>query len=63
MCVGTVSENIAVAIADHFGHLEELQHALRDARTFPPVQIGAKRFIGKARIAKLAKFFVKPGAV
>ena len=63
MCVPTVSENIAVAIVDHFGHLEELQHALRDTRTFPAVQIGAKRFIGKARIAKLAKFFVKPGAV
>ena len=63
MCVPSASEKIAVAIVDHFGHLEELQHALRDIRTFPPLQIGAERFIGKARIAKLAKSFVKSGAV
>lgn len=63
MCVPSVSERIAVSLVDHFGHVEELQHALRDVRTFPRVRIGDKTFLGKARIAKLAKFFVKSGAV
>jgi ERCC4-type nuclease len=63
MCVPSVSEKIAVAIVDHFGHVEELQAALRDIRKFPRVKISDKSFLGKARIAKLAKVFVKTGAV
>ena len=63
MCVPSVSEGIAVCLVDHFGHVEELQRALRDVRSFPRVQISKKSFLGKARIAKLAKFFVKSGAV
>ena len=63
MCVPSVSEKIAVAIVDHFGHVEELQKALRDTRTFPRVPISDKSFLGKARISKLAKVFVKSEAV
>ena len=63
MCVPSVSEGIAVCLVDHSGHVEELQRALRDVRSFPRVQINKKSFLGKARIAKLAKFFVKSGAV
>ena len=63
MCVPSVSERIAVAIVDQFGHIEELQHALRNISTFPRLQIGNKTFLGKARLAKLAKFFVTSGAV
>ena len=57
-----MSERIVVSLVGHFGHVEELQHALRDIRTFPRVQIGDKTFLGKAGIAKLAKFFVRSGA-
>ena len=63
MCVPSVSERIAVSLLDHFGNIEELQHALRDINTFPRLQIGNKTFLGKARLAKLAEFFVKSGAV
>ncbi len=63
MCVRSVSERIAVPSVDHFGHAEELQHAVRDIRTFPRMQIGDKALLGKARITKLAKFFMKSGAV
>ena len=63
MCVPSVSERIAFAIVDHFGHLEELQKALRDTRTFPRLPISDKSFLGKARISKLAKAFVKSEAV
>ena len=62
MCVPTVSERIATALSKHFGDLERLQEALRDARTFPKVQIGEKRFLGKARISKLARHLLSTGA-
>ena len=63
MCVPSVSERIAVRLVDHFGNLEALQDALRDAQTFPKVQIGDKTFLGKARIAKLAKHLLRSEAV
>ena len=63
MCVPSVSEKIAVALVQHFGDLETLQEALRDVQSFPKVQIGAKTYLGKARIAKLAKHFLRSGAV
>ena len=63
MCVPSVSERIAESLVAHFGDLEELQKALREARTFPRVEIGAKRFLGKARIAKLAKHLLTVAAV
>ena len=63
MCVPTVSERIATALCNHFGNLESLQDALRGARTsFPKVQIGEKRFLGKARISKLARHLLSTGA-
>ena len=63
MCVPSVSERIARALVDHFCDLETLQDALRDTSTFPRVQIGEKTCLGKARIAKLAKHFLRTGAV
>ena len=63
MCVLSVSERIAVRLVEQFGDLEALQDALRDAQTFPKVQIGDKTFLGKARIAKLAKHLLRSEAV
>ena len=62
MCVPTVSERIATALSKHFANLESLQDALRDARTFPKVLVGEKRFLGKARIKKLARHLLSTGA-
>ena len=61
MCVPSVSEGIAVALLERFGNLEALQDALRDARTFPKVKICQKRFLGKARISKLARYLLRTG--
>ena len=62
MCVPSISERIAVALLERFGgNLEALQEALRDAQTFPKVQIGEKRFLGKARISKLAQHLLRTG--
>jgi ERCC4-type nuclease len=58
MCVPSVSEGIATKLVQHFGDLESLQAALRDVRGFPRIQIGNKTFLGKARIAMLAKHLV-----
>ena len=63
MCVPSVSERIAESLVAHFGHMEALQKALRETRTFPRVEIGTKRFLGKARIAKLAKHLLTVAAV
>ena len=63
MCVPSVSERIAFAIVDRFGHVELLQKALRDTSTFPRVTISDKSFLGKAGIRKLAKAFVTSEAV
>ena len=59
MCVPSISEGIAVALLERFGNLEALQDALRDARTFPKVKICQKRFLGKARISKLARHLLR----
>ena len=62
MCVPTVSERIATTLVRHFQDLESLQAALRDVRSFPRLQIGDKTFLGKARIATLAKHLLSTGA-
>ena len=62
MCVPSVSGRIAAALVNHFGDVEALQDALRDVHAFPRVQIGAKTYLGKARIALLAKYFLRSGA-
>ena len=62
MCVPSVSERIAVTLVKHFGDVEALQDALRDTQTFPKVKIGEKTYLGKARIAKLAKHFLRSGS-
>ena len=61
MCIPSVSEGIATRLVQHFGDLESLQAALRDVRSFPRIQIGNKTFLGKARIATLAKHLVSTG--
>ena len=63
MCIPSVSERIAESLVAHFGHMEALQKALRETRTFPRVEIGTKRCLGKARIAKLAKYLLRAEAV
>jgi ERCC4-type nuclease len=63
MCVPTVSERIAEHLVQRFGDLEALQTALRDVRSFPRIQIGAKTFLGKARIKTLAKHLLRADAV
>ena len=61
MCVPSVSERIATCLVQHFGDLESLQASLSDVRSFPRIQIGNKTFLGKARIATLAKHLVSTG--
>ncbi len=56
MCVPSVGEAIARKLIEHFGSLEKLQAVLRGDDGFPVIQIGPKTTIGKARIAKLAKY-------
>jgi ERCC4-type nuclease len=63
MCIPSVSERIAEHLVQRFGDLEALQTALRDVPSFPRIQIGAKTFLGKARIAKLAKHLLRADAV
>ena len=59
MCIPSVSERIAENLVRRFGDLEALQTALRDVRSFPRIKVGAKTFLGKARIAKLAKHLLR----
>ena len=59
MCIPSVSERIAEHLVRRFGDLEALQTALRDVRSFPRIKVGAKTFLGKARIAKLAKHLLR----
>ena len=61
MCIPSVSERIATCLVQHFGNLEALQDALRDASNFPRVRIG-KTCLGKARIAKLERHLLRVGA-
>ena len=63
MCIPSVRERIAEHLVDRFGDMETLQTALRDVRSFPRIQIGAKSFLGKARIAKLAEHLLRADAV
>ena len=51
-----------MCLVHHFGDLEELQAALRDVKTFPRVEIGGGKYVGKARVAKLRTHLVRAGA-
>ena len=62
MCVPSISERIAMCLVHHFGDLESLQAALRDVKTFPRVEIGGGKCVGKARVAKLRTHLVRAGA-
>ena len=59
MCIPSISEKIAEALAERFSDIEDLQESLRDVKAFPRIQIGANAFLGKARIATLRKHLLK----
>ena len=54
-CIPNVSENVAVALLEHFGDIQSLQQALSSAGAFPKVSLGSTS-IGKARIQTLRKY-------
>ena len=55
MCVPSISEAVARKLAEHFDNLTQLQESLRSSK-FPTIQLSEKTALGKARIAKLAKY-------
>ena len=55
MCVPSISEAVARKLAEHFDNLTQLQESLRSSK-FPTIQLSEKTTLGKARIAKLAKY-------
>ena len=57
MCVPSVSENVARAIADHFGSLRSLVEALGDTSSFPEIRLSARTQLAKARVERLAAAF------
>ena len=57
MCVPSISESIARKLAEQFGNLAQLQASLRSSK-FPTVQLSEKTKLGKARVAKLAKYLL-----
>ena len=61
MCIPSVSEKIATLLVQRFRNLETLQEALRQT-TFPRVEIGGAKCLGKARVARLRKHLVSAGA-
>ena len=52
MCIPSVSENVATALAAHFDNLVALQQALKDLKRFPTIELG-KHKLGKARLEHL----------
>ena len=52
MCVPSISEHVAEALAAHFDNLVALQEALRDQKRFPTIELG-KQKLGKARLRHL----------
>ena len=62
MCIPSISEKIAEALAGHFGDIESLQEHLRgDVKAFPCIRISAKASLGKARILTLRKHLLRQG--
>ena len=55
MCVPSISEAVARKLAEHFDNLTQLQESLRGSK-FPTIRPSEKTALGKARIAKLAKY-------
>ena len=60
-CIPSISEAIADTLAERFSDIETLQEALRDVKAFPRIRIGAKAYLGKARIARLRMRLLKQG--
>ena len=58
MCIPSISENTAKALADHFGSLPALLEALSDPRTFPRVRLSERANLGKRRVAVLTEYLI-----
>ena len=57
-CIPTVSETVARKLHERFGTLTQLQKALLDKKTFPRIELGNNRGLGKVRIEKLATYLL-----
>ena len=60
MCVPSVSEHVAKALADHFGDIVALQEALKHPKNFPVIDLGNKQTVGRARVKHLAEHLLGP---
>ena len=58
MCVPSISENTARALADHFGSLPALLEALSDPRKFPRIRLSDRASLGKRRVAILTEYLI-----
>lgn len=55
--IPSVSENVAVKLAEHFGTLPALQKALAQKK-FPKIPLDNRRTLGKDRVKKLAAYLL-----
>ena len=58
MCMPSISENTAKALADHFGNLPALLKALSDPRKFPRIRLSDRASLGKRRVAILTEYLI-----
>ena len=58
MCVPSISENTAKALADHFGSLPALLEALSDPRKFPRIRLSDRASLGERRVAILTEYLI-----
>ena len=58
MCMPSISENTAKALADHFGSLPALLEALSDPRKFPRIRLSDRASLGKRRVAILTEYLI-----
>ena len=58
MCMPSISENTAKALADHFGNLPALLEALSDPRKFPRIRLSDRASLGKRRVEILTEYLL-----
>ena len=58
MCVPSISETTAKALAQHFRHLPALLEALRDPQKFPRVRLSDRACLGKRRVEILKQYLL-----
>ena len=56
MCVPSISETTAKALAEHFGKLPDLLEALRDPQKFPRIRLSDRACLGKRRVEILTQY-------